>query len=203
MDVIHHPGQTTSEVEDWYDEFFGPHSRPGDWIWSRTDGHRTMLIIFPLIGMAPALHNQLEQNGGELIHIHVNHQPNPRGWADHGPINGWDGDEDSPTLHPSIFVRGFKPRRVEPGLARLPPSGATRESGRINRGAAEVSVTATVRSRGCSGRASGCRRSPIGDCPSGRRTGASARGASAPPGAGRRTARTASCRRVRCCPPEG
>lgn len=108
MDVIHHPGQTTSEVEDWYDEFFGPHSRPGDWIWSRTDGHRTMLIIFPLIGMAPALHNQLEQNGGELIHIHVNHQPNPRGWADHGPINGWDGDEDSPTLHPSIFVRGLE-----------------------------------------------------------------------------------------------
>lgn len=113
-DLIHHPAGHVEPVEDWYDYFFadvgedGGH--PGDWIWSRVeiDGvtHRCMLIIFPLVGREPLKRSRIGQRGGELVEIFPSHQPNPTGWARPGPVNGWDGNEDEPTLHPSIFVRG-------------------------------------------------------------------------------------------------
>ena len=112
--IIHHPGGHIEPVRDWYDYFFaevgekGGH--PGDWIWSTVeiDGvvHRCLLAIFPLVGETAAERDRIGQRGGELVEIFPSHQPNPIGWARPGPVTGWDGDEDHPTLNPSIFIRG-------------------------------------------------------------------------------------------------
>ena len=113
-DAIHHPGHTVEQVADWYDYYFADigdrGGSPGDWIWSTVeiDGvtHRCILMIVPLVGLKPAERSRVGQRGGELARIFPSHQPNPRGWADPGPITGWDGDEYNPTLSPSIFIRG-------------------------------------------------------------------------------------------------
>ena len=109
--IVHHPGSPPDLVADWYDYFFDD-GVPGDWIWTELrepDGSgpfRALLIIFPRVGLPSAENNRLQQRGGELAHIYTSHQPNPMGWALPGPINGWDGNEDEPTLKPSIFIRG-------------------------------------------------------------------------------------------------
>lgn len=116
-DVIHHPGHTREEVDDWYDYLFAEigedGGKPGDWLWSRIeiDGvtHRCLLMVVPLVGLEPAERDRIGQRGGDLVQIFPRHQPNPDGWARPGPINGWDGNERNPTLNPSIFVRGNEP----------------------------------------------------------------------------------------------
>ena len=106
--MIHHSGTPPEHVASWYDYFFDE-GVPGDWIWTTTthsDGgpYKTMTIIFPLVGREPAAKHAIEQRGGELSQIYVNRQADD--WAEPGPVAGWDGNEDQPTLNGSIFIRG-------------------------------------------------------------------------------------------------
>ena len=105
--VIHHPGHSFEEAEDWYVRFFDS-GRPGDWLWNQLeiDGqvHRTILMIVPLVPRDHRTRGKLARRGGELARVFVDRQPD--NWNEPGPVRAWDGNEDAPSLNPSIFVRG-------------------------------------------------------------------------------------------------
>ena len=63
-----------------------------------------MLMIVPLVGLEPGEKNRLEQRGGELVHIFMNRLADD--WAVAGPVNGWDGNVEAPTLNGSVWIRG-------------------------------------------------------------------------------------------------
>ena len=107
--VLHHAHSPPTVPGDMYDEIF-EHGRLGDWHWAiiiEPDGseHRVIWMLVPSLrggGQGP-----LEARGLELIQVFPRHAPN--NWAKPGPVNGWDGNEDLPTLNPSIFVGGNSP----------------------------------------------------------------------------------------------
>ena len=104
--VIHHAEGPPTIPEDVYDEIFD-NGKVGDWYWCdviNTDkkSYRVLHIIIPsLRGFGQG---ELERRGAELIEVYPSHSDN--NWAQPGPHNGWDGNEEDPTLHPSIFVGG-------------------------------------------------------------------------------------------------
>ena len=106
-DIIHHPGHTIEEVESWYDYWFD-HASPGDWRWSsrNIDGtlHKTIMMVVPLVPPDYRHYGKLAERGGELLSVFVERARND--WNEPGPVIAWDGDDDNPTLTPSIFCRG-------------------------------------------------------------------------------------------------
>ena len=106
--TVYHRG-ARKIVTDWYDWFF-EHGMPGDWKWdslTHSDGSGPYLVllgIFPLIGREPAGANKIELRGGELCDIYMSRQSDD--WAQPGPVTGWDGNRDAPTLNGSIYIRG-------------------------------------------------------------------------------------------------
>lgn len=117
MTVIHHHDHSTTPTDDWYSAVFDAESgaEVGDWWWGEeTDGTRVMWIVVP-IPADRADHGsygpRVADGEGELIRIYPSHEgpsdKHPTGnWAAPGPVNGWDGNEEAPTLRPSIFVGG-------------------------------------------------------------------------------------------------
>ncbi|MCY3933467.1 MAG: hypothetical protein OXH70_17295 [Acidobacteria bacterium] len=105
-EVLHHADGRTSVPEDLYNHIFNE-GKCGDWFWSseNRDGkvHRTIWILVPAVGN-PATGKPLADRGLELAIVFPIHGPN--NWAEPGDINGWDGNEEAPTLEPSIWVRG-------------------------------------------------------------------------------------------------
>ena len=105
--IIHHPGHTAEEADDWYDRFFAS-PNPGDWLWRTTniDGrtYRTILMVVPLVPPDYRVCGKVANRGGELLRVFVNRGKD--NWNEPGPIDAWDHNEESPTLNPSIFCRG-------------------------------------------------------------------------------------------------
>lgn len=72
-----------------YEEFFRPIQKGKFW-WSNTaEG-------------IPALLLQWGHKRGQHVLLYTSRQPN--NWSAPGPVNGWDGNWDAPTLHPSIGI---------------------------------------------------------------------------------------------------
>ena len=103
--VLHHADGPPTVPDDMYDTIF-EQGKIGDWHWADVKignkVYRTLWILVPSLrgfGQGP-----LQDRGIELIEVYPSHAPN--NWAQPGDINGWDGNVDSPTLRPSIFVGG-------------------------------------------------------------------------------------------------
>lgn len=104
--LIHHSDGPPTIPDDWYDFVFDD-GKSGDWFWQsikRNDGlsHRCLFAIVPSprgFGQGP-----LKDRGLELIQVFPRHADG--NWAVPGEIDGWDGNEQSPTFTPSIFVGG-------------------------------------------------------------------------------------------------
>ena len=70
-----------------YEEFFAAPLEPGRFWW--TEEGVTMML-------------QWGEGRAEHIHLYVDHHEGD--WARPGPVSGWDGNLDEPTLSPSIGV---------------------------------------------------------------------------------------------------
>lgn len=66
------------------------------------EGRRTMLLLVPYVRRGG--HNPKYDRDYEPLVLYMSSEQN--NWAQPGPRNGWDGNEDSPTLNPSILVPG-------------------------------------------------------------------------------------------------
>ena len=122
--AIHHDAEPPTVTDDWYDYVFAAKSaKIGDWWWSReigwhdddpTEPLRVLWLIVPIRDerRLKGSYGPLSPDGaGELIRIYTSHEgptvKHPSGnWAAPGPVDGWDGDVDAPTLRPSIWVGG-------------------------------------------------------------------------------------------------
>ena len=68
---------------------------PGAFCWRQdVAGSRTMLLLVP----------SERERGYEPLYLYMRHAAN--NWAEAGEEHGWDGDEDRPTLSPSVSVPG-------------------------------------------------------------------------------------------------
>ena len=79
-------------VSTWR-EFFAEGA--GALMWTREDGKRKLLARVPCSG---------EKVGPVTISIFT--ERSPTNWAEEGEILGWDGNEEAPTLSPSVAVPG-------------------------------------------------------------------------------------------------
>ena len=83
-----------------YDDFFQPDAPPGTFWWTTmrdNDGQaRRVLLLKTPCRIFP---RRLTDHSV----LYVKHAPG--NWARPGEIDGWDGNEDSPTLSPSILVQ--------------------------------------------------------------------------------------------------
>lgn len=120
-DCIHHNDGSHTLVDEWYDWVYAQ-GKVGDWWWGQEIGwhdapyvtDRILWIIVPLPAKRLAEGSYgptTDAATGELIRIYPEHAgPTPQhpsgNWAAPGPVNGWDGNVDAPTLRPSIFVGG-------------------------------------------------------------------------------------------------
>ena len=100
----HHRSGEVEEVPDWYEEVF-TEGVVGDWLWRNMKidevTHKCLYILIPdLLGEGQG---PLKDQGAELLCVYPSHAPN--NWAQPGNVNGWDGDEETPTLHPSILIK--------------------------------------------------------------------------------------------------
>lgn len=106
--VLHHASGPPTVPLDIYAQLFD-RGKVGDWCWGSEEragqSIRVLWLIIPAVGGSTS--GLLYDRGGELILVFPSHAPN--NWAEPGDRNGWDGNEDCPTLHPSIFVRGTEP----------------------------------------------------------------------------------------------
>ena len=102
--TYHRPDLPPEHVDDVYERVFGsPAVEAGDWYWgSDDDGHRILWLLVP--DLEGRDQGTLGPLGVELLRLYVCHAPD--NWAQPGPVNGWDGSEKRPTLHPSIMVTG-------------------------------------------------------------------------------------------------
>ena len=81
--------------------------RVGDFAWGREGSRDTLHLIVPdevgdgLLGDADILH----------LYPGAHAESN---WARSGPVNGWDGNREFPTLKPSIQARGIRPGEKDP-----------------------------------------------------------------------------------------
>ena len=64
--------------------------------WIEIDGHRVLLVLLPTRAKRKDGKERIWDSGV----LYVNRQPN--NWSAPGEVNGWDGDEERPTLNPSI-----------------------------------------------------------------------------------------------------
>ena len=62
-------------------------------MWASIDGHRVLWLQVPSLYGHPCNRLALYMNRSET------------NWAEPGPINGWDGNEEFPTLAPSIQAK--------------------------------------------------------------------------------------------------
>ena len=105
MTTVHHADGTSNDhadLADHHDDVHGwvfDNGALGDWWWGTLDGERVLWLVVPA-----GVHKRgpLASRGLELIHVCPSHEKN--NWAQPGPVNGWDGNEDAPTLSPSISV---------------------------------------------------------------------------------------------------
>ena len=88
-----------------YDAFFA--YGPGAFAWNEIDGHRVMHLLTPSGRAKPR---------SEHVVLYMMRQPD--NWAQPGPVNGWDGNEGRPTLHPSVLVPGSWHGFLEDGALR-------------------------------------------------------------------------------------
>ena len=104
--VLHHAHREPTVPDDLYDEVFDKGTL-GDWWWCNVEidgvSHEALHILVPSVGGRIG-QGPLQKRGIELIEVYPMHAKN--NWANPGPINGWDGNRDAPTLSPSIFVGG-------------------------------------------------------------------------------------------------
>ena len=91
----------TSKLVFSYDEFFAAPIEFGRYWW--TAEGETLLL-------------QAGQRRGDHILLHMSHEQG--NWAQPGPINGWDGNLEKPTLSPSILVEGVWHGFLENGEMR-------------------------------------------------------------------------------------
>ena len=134
MDYVRSHNRDGEPWDTWYDELYDGRAEVGDYRWSSTDGHGTLLLL------VPDLLNEGQAPGVEILLIYPSHAEN--NWASPGPINGWDGNIEYPTLSPSILVQSGEPGRAGTGtcgqvysrrhrnlvrLRRASPSRATTE----------------------------------------------------------------------------
>ena len=82
-------------VQSW-DEMW--YAGVGAMLWSNLDGAKCLVVMVPSPG-------DVEVGRCRHVVLHVSRQPD--NWARSGPVIGWDGNEDAPTLHPSIDVPGL------------------------------------------------------------------------------------------------
>ncbi|MXY79727.1 MAG: hypothetical protein F4Y94_08600 [Chloroflexi bacterium] len=107
--VLHRADGTREPAADPFAEVFRT-GAVGDWwwAWERGDDRALVLwIVVPAVRIDPGPVGPLTERGGELIRIYPNHAAG--NWAQPGPVDGWDGNLEAPTLTPSIHVGGSGP----------------------------------------------------------------------------------------------
>lgn len=67
---------------------------PGTFIWTDIADVRAMLLQVP---------DPFSGKGKSHIRLYMHHAPD--NWAEPGNVCGWDGDEDYPTLNPSVHAK--------------------------------------------------------------------------------------------------
>ena len=115
--VYHRPDLAPESVPDVYARVFDdPDIEAGDWYWgSDEDGHRLLWLLVP--DLEGRDQGTLTPHHVELLRLYTSHAP--KNWAQPGAVNGWDGNEDAPTLSPSILVPGGWHGFFEAGKLRV------------------------------------------------------------------------------------
>ena len=100
--TYHRPDLPPEQVADVYDRVFdNPDVEPGDWYWGRDEaGRRVLWLLVP--DLEGRDQGTLTPHGVELLRLYARHAS--KNWAQPGSVNGWDGNEEAPTLRPSILV---------------------------------------------------------------------------------------------------